>query len=213
MRILIFGDSITQGFFDSQGGWATRIARNYHQTALKNLKGDWPGVFNLGVSADMVEDVLSRLENETKSRYYKGNVEEKIIVIVAIGLNDSVLTDNKALQDEYKFQEEYEKLVDKVNFVADKCLFVGLTAVDEKLTNPFPGSSLGRQYLNNRINLFEDVIKQVCMVKDVPFVRVHDAFIAALGQGKHLLSDGLHPNDAGHELLYNMIEPHVRKLL
>lgn len=213
MRILVFGDSITQGFFDSQGGWVARLANKYHQSALKNLKADWPAVFNLGISADDVKDVLDRIENETKARYYKDNIEEEIIVVVAVGINDSLLIDNKAFKDVYDFQETYEKLIDKASNVADKVLFMGLTAVDEKHTNPYPGSNQGKQYLNNRINLFEDCIKQACNLKDVPFVRVHDEYIAALENGQTLLSDGLHPNDVGHQFVLDIIEPHIEKLL
>ncbi|MBA2279542.1 hypothetical protein H0V99_03850 [Candidatus Saccharibacteria bacterium] len=209
MRILIFGDSITQGYFDSHGGWVSRLANDCHQKALKNLSADWQEVFNLGISGNTLNDILGRIKIETKARRLD---DDMTIIVVAIGINDSVLINNKVYSEVYKFEEGYEKLVDTVLKLSDKCLFVGLSAVDEELTNPYPSSTTGKQYLNNRINLFEDCIKQVCERKSVPFVPIHDMFIGQLDGKQALLSDGLHPDNAGHSLMYEIIVPEIEKL-
>lgn len=210
MRVLIFGDSITQGLFDTKGGWVNRLAVKYQEAALKNLAGDWHEIFNLGVSGDTVQDVIDRVENETKARIWENN---PIAIVVAVGINDSRLISNRVFTEEYKFQEQCEKLVDIVTRISDQSLFVGLSAVDEKLTNPWEFSTGKEQFLNNRINLFEDCIKQVCEQKNVRFVPIHDMFIGQLGGNHALLSDGLHPDEAGHALLYEMIAPEIKKLL
>ena len=106
MRVLIFGDSIAQGFFDSRGGWANRVANAFHQDALKNLNNDYPEVINLGVSGDTVENILNRIEDETDVR----RSATKTYLVIAVGMNDSLLVNNHAYEDEYKFQEQYEKL-------------------------------------------------------------------------------------------------------
>lgn len=31
MRVLVFGDSITQGFWDTEGGWVERLRKYYDQ--------------------------------------------------------------------------------------------------------------------------------------------------------------------------------------
>lgn len=209
MRILIFGDSITQGFYDTKGGWVSRVANVFHQYSLKNPSLDNIEVMNLGVSGDTVENILDRIEEETKAR----RSDAATIIIIAVGINDSLLTDNHAFKDVYKFQEQYEKLINIVTKISEGCLFIGLSAVDERLTNPFAPSTTGKQYLNNRINLFEDCIKQVCEQKEVPFVPVHDMFIGQLDGRQSLLSDGLHPDDAGHALIYEIIAPEIKKLV
>lgn len=210
MRVLIFGDSITQGFFDTKGGWVNRLAIKYQEATLKSLIGDWHEIFNLGVSGHTVQDVIDRVENETKARRWR---DDPIAIVVAIGINDSQLISNKVLTEEYKFQEQYEKLVDLVVRISDQSLFVGLSAVDEKLTNPWEFSTGKEQFLNNRINLFEDCIKQVCEQKNVRFLPIHDMFIGQLDGKQSLLADGLHPDEAGHALLYEMIAPEIAKLL
>jgi lysophospholipase L1-like esterase len=58
------------------------------------------------------------------------------------------------------------------------------------------------QWKNNRINLFEDAIRQSAIRHDVAFIGLHDTFLAKLDDGEALLADGLHPNDAGHAWLY-----------
>ena len=210
MRILIFGDSITQGFFDSRGGWANRLANDYHKKILEDLNGSWAEVFNMGVSGDTVQDILDRIKDESEARRWR---EDKVTIVVSVGINDALLKDNKADSDEYAFQEKYETLIDIVTKISDTCLFVGLSAVDEKLTNPYDASTSGKQYLNNRINLFEDCIKQACALKKVPFVPVHDMFIGQLDGKQSLLADGLHPDEAGHSLLYEIIAPEIASII
>ena len=208
MRILIFGDSIAQGHSDSSGGWANRAANVCHTRTLKDKDAMFVEVFNLGISGDTVQNIIDRIEDETEVR----RSNDKIYIVVAAGINDSLLIENRVAIDEYKFQEQYEKLVKTVTSISDGCLFVGLTAVDENLTNPLAASKTGKQYLNNRINLFEDCIKQVCNEKNVAFVPVHDMFIGQLNGRQSLLADGLHPDNAGHALLFEIIFPEIKTL-
>lgn len=211
MRILIFGDSIAQGFFDTQGGWATRIANHYHQQTLQTMEDDiWVDVFNLGISGERIEGLLDRLECEIKARQWK---DDPMIVVLADGINDAVLENKAAVTDIYDFQEAYEKVIEKAKKFTDNIVCVGLTGVDEKLTNPWKYSSIETQWLNNRINLFEDTIKQSAARKDIPFVPIHDKFLRMLGQDRNLLADGLHPNDEGHELIASWVKPELERLL
>ncbi|MCA9348413.1 hypothetical protein KC867_03320 [Candidatus Saccharibacteria bacterium] len=213
MRILVFGDSIAQGFFDSRGGWVQRLAADIHARTLGAMNTDesfYAEVHNLGVSGDTASGVLARIVNETKARRL---YEMPDLIIIAVGINDSVLIHNKAQQDVYKFQETLEHLADKAMALTNNVLFMGLSAVDEELTNPWKFSSTGKQFRNHRINLFEDTIKQVAINQEIDFVPIHDKFLQELDNGYELLSDGLHPNDLGHELIYQMISPKIEELI
>jgi lysophospholipase L1-like esterase len=213
MRIFFFGDNITQGFFESQGGWAQRLANEYHQETLRELDREnpkWIECFNLGVSGDTAEELLGRIGHEIEVRELD---DDENIIVIAIGTNNSILRDNRALMDVYTFQEVFEKILDTAQKYSDKILCVGLTAVDELLTDPIEQSSTGKQYHNQRLNVFEDTIKQSAGRKEVPFVPIHDVFLEKLNSGEELLSDGLHPNDAGHALIYHSVKPELEKLL
>jgi lysophospholipase L1-like esterase len=206
MRIFVFGDSITQGFYDSSGGWVGRIASVLHQKSvdrIMNGEGDtYFEVFNLGISGDLTTGVLSRIKQEVEARRLH---EQDELIILAVGINDSILkSDNTVLMDVYEFQTSYEKLINEALELSNHVYCLGLTAVDEELTSPWIGSSDGKQWRNNRINLFEDSIKQSATRLSVPFISIHDKFIAELTNGSKLLADGLHPNSAGHELIANI---------
>ena len=214
MRIFVFGDSIAQGFYDTSGGWVARIATILHQKSLDNmLQGDENSnfeVYNLGVSGDSTEGVLTRIKHEVEARRLYDQDE---LIIIAVGINDSILkADNRALMDVYQFQETYEKLIIEAQKLTSHVYCLGLTAVDEKLTSPWTGSSIGKQWRNNSINLFEDSIKQSTERLSVQFIPIHDQFLSQLEAGETLLADGLHPNEAGHELLASvMIESVINK--
>lgn len=195
MRILFFGDSITQGFYDREGGWVQRLARGYHGVE----------VFNLGVSGDTAESLLARLENEAKARRWRD--DDPLVVVICVGINDARLQDNRAIVDVYEFQKTIENLLDKALKVADTVMCVGLSAVDESRTNPWPQSSTGAQWSNIRINSFEDTVKQSAHRRDVPFIPIHDRFLGQLESGAELLADGLHPNEAGHQLITELVKP------
>lgn len=207
MRIFVFGDSTAQGLYDTSGGWVARIASTLHQKSLDNmLSGDGESnfmVYNLGVSGDSTGGVLARIKQEVEARRI---LEDDELIILAVGINDSVLkADNTVLMDVYEFQETYEKLIKEALKLTSHVYCLGLTAVDENLTSPWPYSSTGEQYRNNRINLFEDSIKQSTERLSVQFIPTHDQFLGQLGSGQSLLADGLHPNEAGHELIASVV--------
>lgn len=213
MRILIFGDSIAHGFFDSQGGWVGRLASHYHQATLDNIldkKDNRIQIFNLGIPGNKSEDILNRLEAETNAR---SDPSHEIAIILAVGMPDAKMKNNIAAQDVYEFQEIYEKIIDKSKGLTDKVLCVGLTAVDEEQTNPWIYDDSAKQWSNTRINLFEDTIKQSAQRKEVAFVPVHDKFLRMLGDNRKLLADGLHPNDEGHEVIAAWVQPELEQLL
>ncbi len=197
MRIFIFGDSIAQGFFDTKGGWATRLMIHYHQEALKNLSGEWTETFNLGISGDTAQGVLARIRNETEARRL---LEDEECIVIAVGINDAILKDNRAVMEVNDFQEIYEEIIAEALKLCPRLICLGLTAVNESETDPWPYSRSGKQWKNNRINLFEDSIKQSTERKEVAFVPIHDEFLRR-NKEDALLTDGLHPNDAGHAFI------------
>ena len=209
MRVLIFGDSITQGFWDNKGGWATRLAGQYVPHKLEDLAGEWTLFFNLGVSGDFVHNVLERLKTETKVRQWK---KEPVTIILNVGVNDSVLINNKVKMEADDFQKQYEKLIDASLKLTKNVLCVGLSAVDANLTDPWKYGD-HEQWLNNRIDLFEDTIKQSARRKEVPIVPIYDKFRAEMAKGTKLHADGLHPNSAGHQLIAEAVQPFLDDIL
>jgi lysophospholipase L1-like esterase len=66
-------------------------------------------------------------------------------------------------------------------------------------------------FLNQDIIVYEDAAREISKANTLPFVPVHKEFLEA---GGNLWShDGLHPNDAGHQLIFELVRPALDQLL
>ena len=209
MRVLVFGDSITQGFWAVDGGWVEQLRKHYDGLALKDLRNNQqPTIFNLGISGGTSKTILARFDSETRAR----SNGEALAFIFSTGVNDSY----REGRDKYKStSEEYaknlEELVATAKRYSDKILFVGLVAGDEAQTAPVFWRDI--YYLNDRIKLFEDAMKKVANENSISFKSVFEEFKEHLDSGENLLADGLHPNNEGHELIFELVRPELDKLL
>ena len=136
MRVLIFGDSITQGYWDLRGGWVERVRNHYDSLQITDLEHrDEPTVFNLGISADNSQNVLDRIMPETKARTRHNNLP---VVVIQIGVNDS--STDKLLDEESvsinidTYEKNLQDIIDRIRAHSSKIIFVGLSACDETRT-------------------------------------------------------------------------------
>lgn len=212
-QILVFGDSITDGSSDSKGGWADRLKRFFW---LKNIRGDIVGnefywLYNLGISGNMTNDVLRRIEVESLARKVENN-SKGVVFVFAVGINDSALEGATNLSPRVnmeQFAKSYEKLVTFAKKYTDKMLCVGITPVDEQRTKPIYDVFW---YKNDRIQLFNSIIEKIASKRKADFIELYRPFFEETNF-KNMLSDGLQPNDRGHEWMYEYIKPHVLKVL
>lgn len=204
MRILVFGDSITYGKVDTQGGWAERLRQYFDIQAAKDYSRDLPNVYNLGISGDTAEGILMRFDIEAKAR----SRDEDLIFIVAVGTNDSSLSNGKPLYTENDFEANLENILKKAKKYSSKLLLVGLLPVNEKLTTPIPWR-LDRHYTNKQIVLFDEIVSKIARKNDIPYVPLLNKFKDKLD----LFPDGLHPNDEGHQLIFEQVKPELDKLV
>lgn len=205
MRVLIFGDSITQGFWDIEGGWVSRIRKHYDQQMIDGTDNDPPTIFNLGVSGNSSDDVLARFENETKAR-----ATEEIAFVVAIGVNDARTKAGVNYSDPNRYKQNLSEILRLAKQHSSKILFVGLTPCVEERSNPVSWGDTG--YTNGRIKEFDDALRQFCEEEQVLFVEVFEPFAKAEAETE-LLPDSLHPNDEGHQLVADLVLPKLQDLL
>lgn len=195
MRILFFGDSITQGFWDTKGGWVGRLREHFDALAMQNLQHNTqPEIFNLGVSGDTTRDLLTRIESETKVRRWEN---DPLMAVIAIGTNDSSLLD--------KFKVNLEQIVAIIRPLTETVVLVGNPACDETRTTPvFWGDY---SYNNQDLERSEQIIATVAKEHGLPYVPVFQKFKQELDAGNDLLQDGLHPNAEGHQLIADLCKP------
>jgi lysophospholipase L1-like esterase len=205
MRVLIFGDSTTQGFWDSQGGWVERLRKYFDARHISGQDDDTPAVFNLGVSADASDNLLERFNNEAKARN-----RDELAIVFDIGCNDARTKEGKNYTEVETYTGNLAKLLKQAQTYTKKILFVGLTPCVEERSNPVSWSNTG--YTNARNQLFDKALQGFCKENDVPYVPVFEDFAKRQAQ-EELLPDGIHPNDAGHQLIADIVRPKLEELL
>ncbi|PJB20707.1 hypothetical protein CO115_00785 [Candidatus Falkowbacteria bacterium CG_4_9_14_3_um_filter_36_9] len=195
--ICIFGDSITYGACDIDGGgWANRLRRY-----IENKSYYEDMVYILGVDGDTSESLLERFNRECFARKLN-------IIIFAIGINDSLFY-NKDIKinltplDTYK--KNINKLLSKAKEYTEKIIFIGLTKVEDLKTNPFLDSSTGKCYQNSLIIRYNEALEKICLEKNLLFIKIYDLL------DNSDLEDGLHPNAKGHEKMFKKIKDDLIK--
>lgn len=208
MRVLIFGDSITQGFWDIDGGWAGRLRKYYDEIQLRDLDKDMPTIFNLSIDGNTSQDILQRIESETRARIWRENLP---IVIVQIGNNDSLIENNAPWIPIDNYRANLVAIIEKLRPISSQIIFVGLSACDDAKTMPVAWG--GYYYSNVRIKSYEDQMRAVAEAQNIPFIPVFDPFVEEIKSGQGLLSDGLHPNGKGHQVIFDIVQPGLRSFL
>jgi len=203
-NILIFGDSITWGAWDKEGGWVQRLRKFLDEKNLLDPKHDYM-VYNLGVSGDSSIEVLERFEHEVKVRIS----ENETIIIFAIGLNDSHLINETKLRVSLSdFRLNLEKLFKLSKKSSSNIIFLGLTPVDDSKVDPMPWAP-EKSYRNDSVKEFDETIKSFCKKEEIHFIDVFGKLIQI--DYKKLLEDGAHPNSEGHKKIFEIIKKYLEK--
>ncbi len=206
MRVLIFGDSITYGEFDTQGGWAERLKVRYFERYVERPDADLPLVYNLGVAGDVTKRVTERLPGEVNARGSFWSGKSNFALVFAIGVNDSLSREGEEFSTPAGYLRNLQQLYETAQQYTDKILFIGLTPVEDD------NSRVNKLYNTDRIRAFDVVLQNFCQQNSVPYVPLLDEFQTRMRRGDKLFVDGLHPNDAGHLLMLENILPAVDKL-
>ncbi len=195
MKVLFFGDSIVTGYDDSEGGWVKRLRKAF---------GDKFEFINFAVPGNSSFDVLRQLSDETI--IYTGTDA----IVIGVGVNDSRIKNGHHFTDIENYVRNLEKIYAHAKKHADKVLFVGLTPCDDNLTIPVDWDST--IYKNSRIDEFNCALRDFCIKNSINFVEIFEPFKDAM-KDSSLLSDGLHPNEDGHQLITDLVKPHLQKLI
>lgn len=209
MRILFFGDSITQGFWSIDGGWVEKIRKHYDRISMQDLDHDiQPVIFNLGISGETTRGLLKRIEGEVLARKWK---DDPLIVVIAIGTNDDLFESDEQWVKPEEFRTNLEKILSKVAPITIAVMFVGNPACDETKTTPVSWGDF--TYTNRELERSEKAIAEIARSHELSFVPLFNGFKAKLDAGEDLLMDGLHPNDTGHRYIADCVLPELDLLI
>lgn len=196
MRICIFGDSITCGYYDKKGGWAQRL-----KAALE--KASNYSVYILGIDGGTTNEVLDK-------SYIEIEIRKPDIVIFAIGINDSrySVKEDKFYTSAEQFGANIEELIRKARRFTDNIYLVGLTPVDETKTKPISWDD-NIEYHNQNIKEYNNILKETAKREKTNFIDIWEEFLNI--DYKRLLADGLHPNDEGHKKIFEIVRDGFNK--
>lgn len=195
--ITIFGDSITFGRGDNLNrGWCGRLRKYFEAKDYYNC------LYNQGIPGDTTNGLLKRIDAEAKSRLRYVRDEDRHVIIISIGINDSkyVGKEHKELISFEDFKKNIDLLIEKAKKYTSEVLFIGLTPVDEKFALNYENKS----FPNKRIEAFNNIIRECCQEKDIPYLNMFKEFSKL--EYKTLLGDGLHPNPKGYEKMYELVK-------
>ena len=65
---------------------------------------------------------------------------------------------------------------------------------------------------NQRLKKYDGVLHSVALEHGIKYIHIFNKFNTAQ-QNDNLHYDGLHPNDKGHKLIYEIVIPEIQELL
>lgn len=126
------------------------------------------------------------------------------MIVLMFGTNDGRVRNGEVEVSLEEFTANYRKVINTAREYTDKVLIVGLPPAGESELD-----FKDMQYSDATIAQYETQIKTIVSDEGLPFVDVRPLF-----QDNGLFcADMLHPNDEGHEIIYEAVKTEVQKLL
>lgn len=192
--ICIFGDSTAWGAWDMEkGGWVNRL---WQYVGIRDE--DYVEIYNLSISGGTTETILKRFEAEAKIREADG-------LIFQSGGNDSYLKGKNGPNKIPigQFEKNLEEIIKRAKVITKNIIFIGFKNVDESKTSPVSWKDI--YYLNSEIEKYDDAMKAVCLKNGVMYLDIFGII-----ENKDF-EDGLHPNAAGHEKIFQQVKNFLEK--
>ncbi len=125
-----------------------------------------------------------------------------------------MIQDDQPVVSLEQFRADVEELYATAHPLTRHIVFVGLTTVNEAESDPwvFNSGTSTLRWQNERIEQFDEVLRNFASENETHFIDVFEPFKAAQAQGRILHEDGIHPNAAGHQLIFEQVRPLVDEL-
>lgn len=202
-QIFAFGDSITWGAWDEEGGWADRLKKEIVEY-VDRRPGQEIVFYNLGIPSNRIDQLLERFQTEVDARFDEDNQEKYFIF--AFGANDAAykIRERKFRVDPEDFSKNIEETISAARKYSSNLVFLTITPVDETKTDGVLNPEKSRK--NEYVDKYNEIIKEICIREKIEIIDVNAAF----NQDKSLLyDDGLHPNSRGHGLILKLVRDYL----
>lgn len=204
-QFIILGASSVYGVGAENGGWGDLVKSYVHSKAFgAEGIGEKYEVFNFARSGSTIEFVTETAP-WLYEKYARG---EEVITIISVGGNDAKAEeepDNFVCSPE-DFEAKIVSLFALLQRYSKRVIFVSNGFVDESKTNPKPSPFKDGKvsyFTNERRSLFNSITRKACEQMGIDFVAVDidkDTWVQ-----KYLYTDGLHPNQAGYQKVFEAL--------
>jgi lysophospholipase L1-like esterase len=201
MRVLVFGDSIAYGAWDTEGGWVDRVKREMHKRTIESQGRKKMQVINLGIGSDTSTKILARMQSEIDARQ---SDSWPFVFVFAFGANDQRNLDSRAETSVEQFETNTKQIIAIAKQYTNQIIFVGAPPILKPVIH-----FKDHEYSDARIQQYEDCMRRIVVDVGLIFLPVRPVF-EHIGLVDLFSYDGIHPNDAGHQLIAEIV---LRNLL
>lgn len=192
MRILVFGDSIAYGAWDTESGWVERIKQTAHKQTVDSMGKNKLQIVNLGIGGDSSTKILKRMPSEIEARY---SASWPFVFVFAFGTNDERTIDGKIETPIEKFESNVKEIISIAKQHSNKILFLGIPPIGKEKVE-----FKGQEYSDERVQKYEKHLQNIVTDYGLPFATIRPQFEAA-GLDSLYVYDKIHPNNKGHQLI------------
>jgi lysophospholipase L1-like esterase len=214
-QIVCIGASTTYGVGGSKGGWPDLLKSELHQLMYgEDNLGELCEIYSIGVPGAVISDMVDRTELLLKT-IRKPN--RKMVSILQGGSNNAKAVDSpdNFISTPEEYRQELSHFLQLIKRNSDEAICMGLFPMDQEKVMPKVSAIDGKKvyFPNERIALFEKVLQEVVGELKIEFVPMFEKAVTINWTQDYQYVDGIHPNDNGHQWLYDQIKPSVWKYL
>lgn len=201
MKIIFgLGDSITYGAWgQNTHGWCALLR------AHLDSQEPYPQYYfyALGIPGETSAGLRGRFKQELDVR--KRSDDESFLYLVACGANDATW-----LNGGQRFKQSLEEYSNNMRFIFNelrtrpgKVYALNVTPVNEAYSKEFKGKDYS--CLNEYVDKYNQALALICDELDIELVDINAVF-KSQGVETNITMDGVHPNDEGHNLIFENVK-------
>lgn len=197
-RVIIFGDSLTFGQNDTEGGWVDRLKRETISHLVETEGRSKNQIFNLGIGGDTSRGILERFEKELIPRLKEG---WSPVLIFAYGVNDSQIDGEKEKVPLSELSNNTQEIIKIARKYTDYIFFVEpmRLGVDELVWKKT------KVYSESRIKRYSKCIEDILEQEKIPFIKT-SSLIPDYAREEYTSFDKLHSNNIGHHFIAEQVK-------
>lgn len=203
-RILVFGDSITYGAWDTAGGWVERVKAAMHLRTVESAGATKIQVLNMGVGGDSSTKLRARLKHDITSRH---SASWPFVFVFSFGANDERTKDGVVETTVEKFEENTKAIIELARQYSDRILFLGIIPLAKPVV-----VFKDQEYSDERIWQYDKVLRRSAEKAGVRYVPLRPVFLEKDATSLYAYDD-IHCNDNGHMLIAEAVQPLLDEMI